>query len=468
MLLDVEKLKYCYECGVCTACCPMVELLPKQYHPRTLLQRTLFDLKAVLKGTELWLCAWCYSCYRRCPQKLKLPEIFSAVKKIAVQEGHLNGFQEATELIRKEIPLPAVCNHVCFHPERAEMDVDIGYETAEGERKPPPQPKNLEKIAIVGSGPAGLTAACELTKMGYQVTIFEAHSELGGMLRACMPSYRLPRTVLDAEIERIKRLGVEIKTGVTIGADLALEGLSQEGYKAVFIATGAHKGRELRIEGTDLQGVIHALDFLRRADSGAKVDIGQRVGVIGGGNVAVDAARTALRLGAKEVSILYRRSLEEMPANPWEVKEAQNEGVKIELLVSPRRIVGKSGRVTAIECNRVELGELDETGRRRPIPIEGSTFTTELDTVILAVGEKPDLSFLPDEVEVSENGTIIVDPVTMETSLPGVFAGGDVVLGPATVIEAIAAGKRAALSIDCYLAGVRSRKVEVSVRHEGR
>ena len=473
-LLDIEKLQYCYECGICTASCPMVELLPKHYHPRTLLQRIFLDLDGVLREEELWLCAWCYRCYRRCPQRLRLPEIFLAVRKLAVKEGCLQGFKEALGLIRREIPLPAVCHRVCFHPERADIDasqiIDT-YELGEKKEKAAPEPKtHREKIAIAGSGPAGLTAACELVRMGYQVTVFESLSEPGGMLRECMPDYRLPRKVLDAEIERIKRFGVEIRTGVTVGRGLTIEDLLQEGYKAVFIATGAHKSRKLRIEGTELRGVIHALDFLRKINLGEKVEIGERAGVIGGGNVAMDAARTALKLGAKDVSILYRRSREEMPANPWDVKEAESEGVKINFLTFPRKILGKDGRVTAIECLRMELGEPDETGRRRPIPIEGSEFTTELDTIILAVGETPDLSFLPKEIEVSEKNTILVVPITMETNLPGIFAGGDVVSGPATVIEAIVAGKRAAFSIDRYLKGedVRLGEIEVSVRHEGR
>jgi NADPH-dependent glutamate synthase beta subunit-like oxidoreductase len=468
-LIDAEKLQYCHECGICTASCPMVELLPEHYHPRTLLQRIFLDLDGVLKEEALWLCAWCYRCYRRCPQQLLLPEIFLRARKLAVKNGCLGGLEEAAELIRREIPLPGVCQRVCFHPERAEIDVSqtIGtdYEFGEEEETVLP-PKERDRIAIVGSGPAGLTAACELIRMGYQVTVFESSSQLGGMLRECMPTYRLPRKVLEADIEHMKNLGIEIRTGVTIGRDLTLQSLLQEGYKAVYLATGAHKSRQLRIEGTELKGVIYALDLLRKTNLGEEIDPGERVAVIGGGNVAMDAARTALKLGAKDVSILYRRSRDEMPANPWEVKEAENEGVKIRFLTSPTRILGEEGQVTAIECVHMELGEPDETGRRRPIPIENSEFTTELDTVILAIGESPDLSFLPEEIEVSEQNTILVDPVTMTTNLPGVFAGGDVVSGPATVIEAIAAGKRAALSIDRYLKGedANGGEIEVSVR----
>jgi len=306
--------------------------------------------------------------------------------------------------------------------------------------------------------------------MGYQVTVFESSSELGGMLRECMPTYRLPRKALEADIEHMKKLGIEFRTGVTIGRDLTLQSLLQEEYKAVFLATGAHKSRQLRIEGTELKGVIYALDFLRKTNLGGEIDLGERVAVIGGGNVAMDAARTALKLGAKDVSILYRRSREDMPANPWEVKGAESEGLKIRFLVSPTKILGEDGQATAVECVRIELGEPDETGRRRPTPIEDSEFTTELDTVILAIGESPDLSFLSEEIAVSEQNTILVDPVTMMTNFPGVFAGGDVVSGPATVIEAIAAGKRAALSIHRYLKGedTEGGEIEVSVRHEGR
>jgi NADPH-dependent glutamate synthase beta subunit-like oxidoreductase len=473
-LIDAEKLQYCHECGICTASCPMVELLPEHYHPRTLLQRIFLDLDGVLKEEALWLCAWCYRCYRRCPQQLLLPEIFLRARKLAVKNGYLGGLEEAAELIRKEIPLPRVCQLVCFHPERAEIDVSqttgTDYEfTAEEEETVLP-PKERDKIAIAGSGPAGLTAACELIRMGHQVTVFESSSELGGMLRECMPTYRLPRKVLEADIQHMKKLGIEFRTGVTIGRDLTLQSLLQEEYKAVFLATGAHKSRQLRIEGTELKGVIYALDFLRKTNLGEEIDPGERVAVIGGGNVAMDAARTALKLGAKDVSILYRRSREEMPANPWEAREAESEGAKISFLTSPTKILGEDGQVTAIECVRMELGEPDETGRRRPIPIENSEFTTELDTVILAIGESPDLSFLPEEIEVSEQNTILVDPVTMETNLPGVFAGGDVVSGPASVIEAIAAGKRAALSIDRYLKDedTKGGEIEVSVRHEGR
>jgi NADPH-dependent glutamate synthase beta subunit-like oxidoreductase len=373
----------------------------------------------------------------------------------------LVGFRKALETIKKEIPLFAVVCWVCFHHDRGEIEkpeaVKIlrhavnDYKTS-GEA-PLKSSRKQKKVAIIGSGPAGLTAATELLQKGYAVTIFESSSAPGGMLRKCMPKYRLPQWALDAEIEHLTKLGVQVKTDTTVGQDLTIKGLLQGEFKAVFIATGAHKSRKLKIEGANLEGVIDALDFLWEVNSEKKPKVGNKVAVVGGGNVAVDAARTARRLEAKEVSILYRRSREEMPANPWEVEEAEKEGVKLQLLVSPRRILGKNGRVSALECVNVTLGELDETGRRRPIPIEGSESQKEIDTLVIAIGETPDLSFLPKEIEVTEKNTIDVDPFTLETSMPGVFAGGDVVLGPATVIEAIVAGKRAAVSIDRYLEG---------------
>lgn len=459
-LLDEQKLKYCFECGACTASCPVAEVLPKYYNPRRLVNKIFFNLERTLVEDELWLCAWCYRCYERCPQGVKLPEIFASVKSLATRHGIFQGFREAVELIKKEVPLPAVCSQICFHFERGNLDESLVtgtlksfVEDYELKMRGVLEPKaREEKIAIIGSGPAGLAAAWELIKKGYLVTIFEALSEPGGMLRVGIPSYRLSKDLLDAEIAYLQRQGVEIRTATSIGKDLAMNDLTQKGYKAVFIATGAHKSRRLHIEGEELSGVFHALDLLGRINLGEKVELGNRVVVIGGGNVAVDVARTSLRLGSKKAVILYRRSREEMPANPWEVKEAEKEGVEIQFLLTPKRILGE-GKVTGIECIRMTLEEPDETGRRRPIPIEGSEFILELDTVILAVGESPDLSFLPKGIEVTENDTIVCNPVTLETSLLGVFAGGDAVSGPATVIEAIAAGKKIAHYIDRYIRG---------------
>lgn len=458
-LLDAEKLKYCFECGICTASCSMAEMLGDGYNPRGLLEKVVLNPESILTSDELWLCAWCYRCHERCPQGLKLPEIFLLMRSAAAKQGQVKPFDKALKKIVNNIPLPLVTTLVCFHPERAGFDDEKVLEKIEQMRKEELKTRKgekaaksfQEKVAVVGSGPAGLTVAYELGRKGYDVTVFDALPEPGGMLRKGIPIYRLPKRVLAKEVQFIKDLGVEIKTGVEVGEGVGFDDLRKEGYKAIFVGTGAHKSQNLKIEGRDLEGVTHALDFLWDSNFHKKVAVGKNVVVIGGGNVALDAARTALCLGAGEATILYRRSRDEMPANLWEVKEAEESSVKIEFLVSPKKILGEKGKVSAIECVRMQLGEPDETGRKRAIPIEGSEFKRETDMVILAIGETPSVGFLPKEVELNEDGTIWVNPITMETSLQGVFAGGDVVSGPASVIEAIRDGKRAAESIENYL-----------------
>jgi len=458
-LLDAEKLKYCFECGICTASCSMAEMLGDGYNPRGLLEKVVLNPESILTSDELWLCAWCYRCHERCPQGLKLPEIFLLMRSAAAKQGQVKPFDKALKKIVNNIPLPLVTTLVCFHPERAGFDDEKVLEKIEQMRKEELKTRKgekaaksfQEKVAVVGSGPAGLTVAYELGRKGYDVTVFDALPEPGGMLRKGIPIYRLPKRVLAKEVQFIKDLGVEIKTGVEVGKGVGFDDLRKEGYKAIFVGTGAHKSQNLKIEGRDLEGVTHALDFLWDSNFHKKVAVGKNVVVIGGGNVALDAARTALCLGAGEATILYRRSRDEMPANLWEVKEAEESSVKIEFLVSPKKILGEKGKVSAIECVRMQLGEPDETGRKRAIPIEGSEFKRETDMVILAIGETPSVGFLPKEVELNEDGTIWVNPITMETSLQGVFAGGDVVSGPASVIEAIRDGKRAAESIENYL-----------------
>ncbi|HJX02460.1 MAG TPA: FAD-dependent oxidoreductase [Candidatus Bathyarchaeia archaeon] len=462
-LLDTEKLKYCYECGICTASCPMADLMGKDYNPRSIVGKILSDPEGLLASDALWLCAWCYRCYKRCNQALKLPEIFLLMRKLAVEKGHTASIEKAFQKIAENVPLPLITTLACFHPERAGLNREetlakiahMHEDYLKSEKIKRAQTVSEERIAIIGSGPAGLTVAYELSRRGYGVTVFEAMHEVGGMLRKCLPCFRLPRNFLDMEIQALKDLGVDIKTDTAIGHEMNLNSLWREGFKAVFIGLGAHKTQNLKIEGVELKGVAHALDFLWEINSGKGMEIGANVVVIGGGNVAVDAAREALKKGAKEVVILYRRSREEMPAIPWEVEEAEHEGVKIEFLVSPKKILGEDGRVSAVECVHMELGEPDESGRRRAISIVGSEFKRETDMVILAIGEVPDVEFLPKEILLDDGGTVWVDPVTMETTLQGVFAGGDAVTGPATVIEAICGGKRAAESIDKYLKSLR-------------
>jgi len=380
-------------------------------------------------------------------------------------------FNKALALIRETTAFVGTLGRVCHHPcelECKRKDVDsplaicalkrFAYDVA-APSAPPPQPverTQTEKVAIVGAGPAGLSAAYDLVRKGYGVTVYEALPVAGGMLAVGIPAYRLPKDVLQKEIDYIKALGVEIKLNTPIGRDGApsLEDLRQS-YDAVFLAVGAHRSRKLNIPGEALPGVIHSTDFLRALNLGQEVELGKRVAVIGGGNAAVDAARSAIRLGS-EVTIVYRRSRVEMPAIPAEVDAAAEEGVKLHFLAAPVRILSEDGRVTAMECIRMELGEPDESGRRRPVPIPGSEFTIEVDTVIVSIGQKPDLSPLA-EAEATPWGTLTADPDTMATPLEGLFAGGDAVTGPASAVEAVAAGQRAAESIHRYLRGMDLR-----------
>jgi len=381
-------------------------------------------------------------------------------------------FEKAWKIIREDNPLPMVLGRVCPHAcesrcTRGDVDKPISIcalkravadEMRESLKEVKPVPVRFpeKKVAVVGAGPAGLTTAHDLVRKGYPVTIFEQLPVAGGMLHVGIPAYRLPRDVLQDEIGAIERMGVEIRLGVHVGRDVTFEDLRREGYQAFFLGVGAHLGLKLRIPGEEeYEGFLDATDFLRRVNLGEPVSPGRRVCVIGGGNSAIDAARTALRLGSEEVHIVYRRLREQMPANPSEIEGAIEEGVKIDFLTAPVRIVGQDGKVTGMECIRTELGEPDESGRRRPVPVEGSEFIIEADLIIPAISQQPDLSFLTNgsKFSVSRWNTLGVDERTLATNVPGFFAGGDAVTGPATVVEALAAGHRAAVSIDCYLQG---------------
>ncbi len=372
-------------------------------------------------------------------------------------------FYEAWELLRRTNPFPAICGRVCHHPceldcNRRQFDepisirllerlaADEGYKEDLGSPRPT---SGMERVAIVGSGPAGLSCAYFLALRGYGVTVFEAEREPGGMLRLGIPDYRLPREVLDREIELVKRLGVEIETGVRVGEDLPLEELAEFG--ATFIAVGATKSRPLKVPGIEARGVLHGLDFLKRMNRGERVELGQTVAIIGGGNTAMDAARCALRLGAKP-SVIYRRTRAEMPAIPEEIEAAEEEGVDFQFLASPVEVLTSKGKIEGAKFIKMELGEPDESGRRRPVPIPGSEFELELDNLILAIGEEPDLSFLPASVQLKAEG-LINDPVLVESGLE-IFAGGDAATGAGTVVDAIASGRQAAEAIDRRLRGL--------------
>jgi NADPH-dependent glutamate synthase beta subunit-like oxidoreductase/Pyruvate/2-oxoacid:ferredoxin oxidoreductase delta subunit len=380
-------------------------------------------------------------------------------------------FKEAVEIIRKDMPFPAICGRVCFSPcedacSRINVDQSVAIralkrfvadiEREEERVKPEPIPKKYDKkVAVIGAGPAGLTAAYELAKLGYPVTVFEKMPESGGMMRYCIPDFRLEKFVVSNEITYLKDLGVEIKTGVEFGKRITFESLREEGYQAFFIAVGTQKGMILNVPGEEANAVINAVDFLRDIALEKRVDVGEKVAVVGGGNSAIDAARTAKRLGAKEVLVLYRRSRKEMPALPREIMEAEKDGVIFHFLVAPKQIITENGRVKAVECVRMRLGEPDESGRRKPVPISSSEHQYIVDTVIPALGQVAESSSIPKELLGTETKISIIqtDSLTLETKLPGVFAGGDIATGPASIIEAVGQGKRAAVSIHLYLTG---------------
>ncbi|MBW1685034.1 MAG: FAD-dependent oxidoreductase, partial [Deltaproteobacteria bacterium] len=401
-------------------------------------------------------------CQSSCPAGIDVP---SYVALIA-----LGSFQEALDLIREDNPFPAVCGYVCTHPcestcKRRDVDTSVAIKHLkrfladwEAEKKPavkkgkPIRPD--DEVAIVGAGPAGLTAAYFLALEGYAVTVFDAMDKPGGMLVAGIPAFRLPRNVIEYEIERITALGVKIETGVRVGKDVTLAKLEERGFKAAYLAIGAYEEMRLDVAGEQLPGVIGSLDFLEDAFSGKITSLEGHVAVIGGGNAAIDCARTALRLRPAGVTVVYRRSRQEMPADALEIEAAEEEGVELRILVAPVRVQGEK-RVTGMECIETELGEPDESGRRRPVPIEGSEFTIQASTIITAIGQVPHTAALSSDggVECDRRQRIVVDPETMQTNLEWVFAGGDAVTGPATVIEAVCAGKKAAKMIMHYLRG---------------
>ena len=388
-------------------------------------------------------------------------------------------YRDAVALIKESIPMPAVIGRVCPHPceeacRRNLVDqplaicslkrfaADRDFELGEDSYIPPVEPDSGYRVAIIGAGPAGLSAAFYLTRMGHAVEVFEALPKAGGMLRYGIPDYRLPQDVLDREIAAIERLGVKIKTGCALGKDITIQKLLKDGFNAVFIGVGAQRSQRINVDGEELEGVLPGTDFLRAAAMGKPTKVGRKVAVIGGGNTAIDAARTALRLGVEEVTIVYRRSRAEMPASDWEIEEAEEEEVRLHFLAAPARIIGQDGKVSGLACIEMALGEPDESGRRRPEPIPGSEFTLPVDTVIAAIGQTPDVSFIEAEkatpdggsIGVAKGNVIVANPDTLQTDMRGVFAGGDAVTGPARAVDAMAQGRKAAVSIDRYLRGV--------------
>ncbi|HJH28056.1 MAG TPA: 4Fe-4S ferredoxin, partial [Methanophagales archaeon] len=437
--IDATK---CDSCGECWKICPVS--VPDRYNEWQSNRNAIYTPEAAL--------SYSYAieretpfCQATCPVSL---DIRGYVGLIA--DGK---FKDAYDLIREKVPFPGVLGRVCTHPcedmcKRGLVDEPISiaklkrfvadhvYDNyGDFEIKPEHVPATTGKrVAVIGAGPAGLSAAYDLKSFGfgYDVTVFEKLPVAGGMMAAGIPKYRLPRTILEREIDFVRGVGVEIKTGVDVDRDMFKK--LRKTYDAVFISVGAHVSVKLRIPGEDLEGVIPGIDFLRGINIGNGVKIGKKVVVVGGGNVAIDAARSALRLGCSEVCIVYRRSIAEMPASKDELEALEEEGIKTIFLANPTRIMG-SNRVEEIECVRMELGPPDETGRRRPVPVAGSEFVTDVDTVIPAIGQASDLKFLEGSGVDTPKGRWISTSKDGRTAVDGIFAGGDAATGAATVIE---------------------------------
>ncbi|MFQ5965402.1 MAG: FAD-dependent oxidoreductase [Candidatus Scalinduaceae bacterium] len=399
-------------------------------------------------------------CQYRCPVHMDIPEYI----RLIAQGKH----DESYNLMRETNPLPSVCGRVCYHPCENECKRNKTGESVainnlkrfvtdyvQSHRGGPPQLKvklREERVAIIGSGPAGLTAAHDLAKLGYRVTVFEREPVVGGMLRLCIPAFRLPREQIKYDLQYILKLGVEFRLNTNVGKDLTIDDLLNKGYKAVFIATGAHRSNTLNIPGEDAKGVVNCIEFLKKVNLKGAIEIGAKVVVIGGGSSAIDSARSVLRLGS-EVTIIYRRTRKEMPAYHSEIKEAEEEGVKIKCLAAPIEIVSDNEMVTAVKCVEMAPGEIDESGRPRPVPISGKQFIVETDYVIHAIGQIPDLEVLSgnSDINASKRGTIEVEDCILRTNRPNVFAGGDVVTGNGMIIDAIAQGHAASKSINGYI-----------------
>ncbi|MEA3239217.1 MAG: NADPH-dependent glutamate synthase [Candidatus Bipolaricaulota bacterium] len=417
-------------------------------------------------------------CVKGCPVSVDIPRFIDHIKN--------RRFSEAIATIKETNSLPAVCGRVCPQESQCQGVCTLGirfepvaigklerfsadWEAQHGGATHQVLPAKEQRVAVIGAGPSGLTAAGDLRKLGYDVTIFEMLHVAGGVLMYGIPEFRLPKEIVQREISSLKAMGVKIELNKVLGQLYSIDDLLSQGYDAVFIGTGAGLPRFLGIPGENLNGVYTANEFLTRTnlmraflfpEYDTPIKVGKRVITVGGGNVAMDSARTALRLGAEESIIVYRRSEQELPARSEEVEHAREEDVNFQLLTNPVRFVEKDGAIAGAECIRMELGEPDESGRRRPVPVEGSEFLIDADTVVIAIGNGPHplVPRTTPGLDLTRRGNIVADPDTGQTSREGVFAGGDIVTGAATVIQAMGAGKRAAAAIDRYLKENREGK----------
>jgi len=464
----VVNEELCVGCGACQHACPkdiiQVQTLSEQL------------MKFNQKHDPLAPCA------QTCPAEINIPRYIQQIR-----EGK---YKEAVQTIRMRNPLPLACGRVCPHPcedecRRGIEDEPVSinqlkrfasdYEMNSGVRIPIKcAPDTGKKVAVIGGGPSGLSCAYFLRRIGHQVDIFDAMPKLGGMLRYGIPEYRLPKKVLDWEIQGILDLGIKAFNHVKFGVDFGLGSLMAAGYNAVFLGVGAWKDYSLGIEGEELEGCFTGIDFLQRVSSGEKMELGRTAAVVGGGNTAVDCARTLLRLGLDKVYMVYRRTRNEMPANEVEIVASEEEGIEFVFLAAPTKVIGDDGnRVTHLEYLKMQLGEPDASGRRRPEPIEGSETLLRVDMVISAIGQRPDAGFKEqdpharmNELELTRWNTIENDPATLQSSIPYIFTAGDAATGPSLVVEAIGGGRRAARSIDLFLKGKPVEPVKDSLQQK--
>ena len=499
-----EHIMRCFACGGCSAVCPVSSAFPEEFDPRKIIHMILIGLKdRVLKSKAFWYCSHCETCRISCPQNVPFDGISDALRQIAIRENYITAdtyeifgagpckaacpahisipgfvgmiaagrYRDGLKLIKEQMPFPGICGRVCHHPceakcNRGNVDEPIAIEYLKrflADRDlmedihyvPETGEKRDEKVAIIGAGPAGLSAAYKLAVMGYSVTVFEKLPVAGGMMSVGIPRFRLPLEILEAEIQTIVDMGVEIKTNVTFGKDITIESLKNDGYSAFFIAVGLHVSRNLNVENEDLPGIIHGIEFLKKIALKQEITIGKKTIVIGGGNVAIDVALAALRAGAEHVQMACLESREEMPAWDYEIKDAEDEGIIINPSWGPRRFVEKDGKLKGLEFKRC-TAVFDENHRFNPQYDESELMTLEADTVLLAIGQAVDMSFtegVPD-LETSPRGPVVKDYSTFETNVKGLFVGGDASYGPRSVVEAVASGKEAAISIDRYLNGL--------------